>query len=356
MRLLPNDREIGAMPYAWLLYLVFLFITPIVRPGLGEWVVALGSIAIFLPLYFRNFWVQGPEAVVISSTIGALGALVLPFNWGGSSFFIYSAAFFGYATRPVRAALAVAILFAALSAESYVFRVPFFVWMPCAIGVVAIGLGNIHFAQLYRERVRVRQAQEQAQEMAKVAERERIGRDLHDLLGHTLSVIVMKSELASKLADRDPTRAASEIRDVERVSREALGEVRRAVEGYRQRGLPGELQNAKRALEAAGVRLEADLAPVLLPPRQETTLALVLRESVTNVLRHAQAHLCRVRLEADDHRIVFSVHDDGRGGRPREGNGIAGMRARVSEAGGTLTLRHEEGMHVMVTLPLEAIT
>src|SRR4030095_6473920 len=98
----------------------------------------------------------------------------------------------------------------------------------------------------------LRVAQAAVEEMARIAERERIGRDLHDLLGHTLSVIVLKSELASKLADRDPPRAIAEIREVERISREALAEVRKAVEGYKSRGLSGELRSAGQVLRAAG--------------------------------------------------------------------------------------------------------
>lgn len=107
----------------------------------------------------------------------------------------------------------------------------------------------------YRRRVADAQlaaAHAEQERLAAEAERERIARDLHDLLGHTLSVIVLKSELAGKLAGRDPARAAEEIREVERISREALGEVRAAVSGYRGSGLSAELARAKVALDAAG--------------------------------------------------------------------------------------------------------
>ncbi len=220
------------------------------------------------------------------------------------------------------------------------------------IGILAVGAGNIHLAEQYRHGQRLQQAQDHAEEMAKIAERERIARDLHDLLGHTLSVIVMKSELASKLADRAPRRAIEEIRDVERVSREALIEVRHAVEGYRQHGLPGEMRNAALALHAAGVTLQTDVAPLALSPRQETTLAFALRESITNVVRHAAATVCRVSLRADGGRLTFVVEDDGRGGTPREGNGLHGMRTRVAEVGGTVSVDGGRGMRVIITLPL----
>jgi len=352
IRLLPDQADLGKMPYAFLLYTAFLFVDPLLRRSSGSWTLALGSLAAFLPLYFRNFWVQGREAVAISSAIALLGAIVLPHNWGGSVYFIFSAAFFAFAARPRRAAAAVLALVAVVILETIVFDLPFWAWMPAVTGCLAIGLANIQHAENYRRDAALRLAREDVEEMAKVAERERIARDLHDLLGHTLSVIVMKSELASKLAERDPPRAIQEIRDVEHVSREALSAVRRAVEGYRRHGLAGELRNAATALDAAGVRLIADLAPLTLEPRQETALALALREAVTNIVRHARATVCRVTLRADGHRLTFIVEDNGHGGLPREGNGLSGMRTRLREAGGTLDVDGGRGLRLTIVLPI----
>lgn len=354
IRLLPDVRDIGWMPYGWLLYLAFLFIAPSITGEPIDWAIAVASIAAFLPLYFRNFWTRGVEAVAIASLIALIGVVVLPFNWGANCYFIYAAAFFGYATRPRRAAIALLVLLVVLIGETILFQLPTWAWLPGGIGILAVGAGNIHFAEVYRHRLRLQQAQDAAEEMAKVAERERIARDLHDLLGHTLSVIVMKSELASKLADRDPARAIEEIRDVERVAREALTEVRRAVEGYRQHGLGGELRNAAIALHAAGVTLHIDVAPLALSPKQETALALALRESITNVVRHAAASVCRVSLRADGGRLTFIVEDDGRGGTPKEGNGLQGMRTRLAEVGGAVAVDGDRGMRVTITLPLRS--
>src|SRR5687768_5692304 len=182
VRLLPDERELGWMPYGWLLYLAFLFIAPLITGGAFDWAMALGSIAVFLPLYFRNFWTRGREAVAIASAIALIGVIVLPFNWGANCFFIYSAAFFGYATRPRRAAVALLALLVILIGETVLFDLPMWAWLPGGIGILAVGGGNIHFAEVYRHQMRVRRAQEHSEEMAKVAERERIARDLHDLL------------------------------------------------------------------------------------------------------------------------------------------------------------------------------
>ena len=217
--------------------------------------------------------------------------------------------------------------------------------------IVIAGCGNLFLGQWLRQNAVIKRAQEDLEEMAKVAERERIARDLHDLLGHTLSVIALKSELASKLADRDPVRAVEEIREVERVSRDALAEVRAAVEGYKGRGFSGELLDAEQALGSAGVRLDACVEPVALSPRQETVLALALRETVTNVVRHARASVCRVALGRDAGHLVMTVQDDGIGGPLREGHGLTGMRERVTAAGGTLDVQVAKGVRVCVRFP-----
>jgi two-component system, NarL family, sensor histidine kinase DesK len=353
MRLLPRDNRVGWSPFGWLVYLLFLVLEVV----LGEnsrfnWAVIVGSLAIFFPLYFRFYWESGVRAQLCAAAIGVLGLLVMPVNGGGGTYVIFSAALLGWSATPRVVIRWLAMLLLATIAEAWSLHLPFWAWLPALTGIIAVGGGNMHSAEIHRKNAVVRRAQEEVEEMAKVAERERIARDLHDLLGHTLSVIVMKSELASKLADRDPARAIEEIRDVERVSREALTEVRRAVEGYRQHGLAGEMRNAESALDAAGVRFEMDFRPVTLSPRQETALAMALRESITNVVRHARASVCRASLRLDDGSLVFTIRDDGRGGTPREGNGLSGMRARIAEAGGTLSVDGSNGMQVVVTLPI----
>jgi two-component system sensor histidine kinase DesK len=194
-------------------------------------------------------------------------------------------------------------------------------------------------------------AQEEIEHLAKVAERERIARDLHDVLGHTLSLIILKSELASKLADRDPARAREEIRDVERISREALSEVRQAVRGYRA-GLQQELDGAAAMLRAASIALTTQFEPVPLAAGQEAILALALREAVTNVVRHSEASHCSISLGrvGDDVRLVVS--DDGNGGVQQDGAGISGMRERIMTLGGRVVRDGSHGTTLSVTLPL----
>ncbi len=227
---------------------------------------------------------------------------------------------------------------------------PVRVWLAPLVVGAAIGGANIHFAEVRRKDANLRVAQQAVEEMARIAERERIGRDLHDLLGHTLSVIVLKSELASKLADRDPARAAAEIRDVERISREALMEVRKAVRGYRSEGLLDEVANAERVLVAAGITPEIAVIPANLPPEEDRALAYALREAVTNVVRHADATRCWIRLAEDGARTTLEVRDNGRGGLAPEGSGLSGMRERLRQVAGTLERDGHQGTRLVMSL------
>jgi two-component system sensor histidine kinase DesK len=219
-----------------------------------------------------------------------------------------------------------------------------------------IGAGNIFFAERNRMNRKLRKANEEIENLAKVAERERIARDLHDVLGHTLSVITLKSELAGKLIDRDPQRAGKEIREVEQISRQALTDVRDAIRGYRSQGLVAELAQAKSTLETAGLTVQCDAATtVKLPAVQESVLSLAVREAVTNVVRHAQARTCRMRLEQQNGSCRLEIRDDGCGTSNGEGNGLRGMRERVEMLGGTLQRSTEAGTTLTITLPLKEV-
>ncbi|MGH8281452.1 MAG: sensor histidine kinase [Gammaproteobacteria bacterium] len=213
-------------------------------------------------------------------------------------------------------------------------------------------MSNIYFGELSRKNKALKQSEEEIRKLAAGAERERIGRDLHDLLGHTLTLITVKAELAAKLAERDLAGAAREIRDVERISREALTQVREAVGGYRSGGLTGELANARVALAAANVKLAEKVEPPKLSPAQDSALAMVLREAVTNVVRHSGAQHCRIELENRDRQLHLLIEDDGHGGKVQEGNGLKGMRERLQAVSGQLQIASDKtGTRLAILLP-----
>ena len=185
----------------------------------------------------------------------------------------------------------------------------------------------------------------------KAAERERIARDLHDILGHTLSVIILKSELASRLLEQDARRAKAEIEDVERISRKALSEVREAIAGYRGGDLSAEFERAKATLETAGIVVERAYEAIPMPAAQERALALVLREAVTNVVRHSSAKRVRMTLQRIEGGYRLEVTDDGRGGAHAEGMGMRGIRERVAAIGGHASWHEGPGTALTITVP-----
>jgi two-component system, NarL family, sensor histidine kinase DesK len=345
------------LPYIYLVYLGFVFIQPIQSNRTFDWIVTLGSLGLFLPLYFAfhaaadRHW---RRAMVINVAIAALGLAIIPVSSSGSTYIIYSAALVALTLKPRAAALYLLGLTAAVGIEMLFLATPYRFWIgvPTMMGVVIIGGMNVFHIGERRQNAALRMAHEEIEAMATLAERERIARDLHDLLGHTLTVIALKAELASKLSERDPVRAAQETREVERVAREALTEVRNAVEGYHGRGFAGELRNAAQTLRAAGVRLDSHIEPVTFSMKQEGAIALALREAVTNIVRHARASVCQVRLGERGGQLELMIEDDGVGGSPREGHGLTGMRERVAAAGGTVTIDGKNGMSVAVRFPL----
>jgi two-component system sensor histidine kinase DesK len=336
-------------------YALGVFIGPVTTGGAVAWSLTIGSLIAFTGIYldfFRHFNLRRRQAVDLGLLV-VLGFGLLPFNLAATTYVVYAAALAPLLLPPARSFAAFVILAAGIALEMTFLagsnRLIVAAWS--IILVFMVGVGNLFIGDRERRHAIVRRAQQDVEEMAKLAERERIARDLHDLLGHTLSVIALKSELASKIADRDPVRAVEEIKDVERVSRDALAEVRAAVEGYKGRGFSGELRSAERTLGSASVRLDTAVTPVTCSPRQEAVLALALREAITNVVRHSHASVCRVSLGVDGGRLVMTIQDDGVGGPLREGNGFAGMRERISAAGGTLDIEASGGVKVVVRFP-----
>ncbi len=361
----PNTKKRWA--WMWLAYTGFLFIEPAMDPSRNLWLATLASFAIFVVIFAFYVSAYGEDRPIRFWLIAAtyvLGLATFPWNQGASTYFVYTAAFLPFAIASVPRVLALfALESGGIIAEHYIFNHPhttFHVDWPNAI--IAIGLSlviggsNIFFAEQKRHDCKLRLAQEQNVALAAVAERERIARDLHDVLGHTLSVIVLKAELAGRLLDRDPARAALEIADVEHTARTALAEVREAIGGYRSRGLIAEIEAARRTLDAAGVTLLCDAMPETntgLGANEETVLALALREAVTNIVRHAQATTCTLRFHIEDNQHRLSVEDNGNTPETilREGNGLRGMRERVEALGGRLTLDHNAGTRLLIALP-----
>lgn len=352
--------------WIWIGYTGFLFLTPIFQPSIFIWLVTLCLLAVFLCVYSLYIRATDQGSPVRFWMIGAafvLGLIGFPLNQGACTFFAYTAAFISFSVRSIRIVVLLYLLEClAIIAESFIFAERI-AWPNTFIAIfilIVVGVANIFFAEQKRADAKLRAALEENVSLAAVAERERIARDLHDVLGHTLSVIVLKSELAGRLVFIDPARAISEIGDVETTARSALAEIREAIGGYRARGLSAEIKAARLVLGAAGVILTAEDNPasaVNLSPKEETALALAVREAITNVVRHAGAKKCCLRFTHGDGCRRLVIEDDGKHTVTSEGNGLRGMRERMESLGGRFLVERgiEQGQGTRLTLEIPEV-
>ncbi len=354
-RLLPPVIPPGAMPFFSLSYLLVLFF-PLVMPRFPpvDWTTTLLSVLMFLPMYFGFYWLRGWRRFATLVGIVALALAILPANLFANTYVIYACILSAHLSVVEMLGIFV-VANAALTGTVYLLGGP-----ATTIGLVNVlsgGMAMLGCRAWYQNACKnqaLKLSQLEVQRIAALAERERIGRDLHDLLGHTLSVIALKSELAAKLVDRDIDAARIEIKEVERVTRQALFEVRRAVTGMRAHGLLAELANGRAALASAQVHFDYQVLPQELPTQAENVLAMCLREAITNIIRHAHARRCHARLECGEVSAVLEISDDGVGGMRAEGNGLTGMRERIEVAGGRLLVESQKdcGTQLRIELPL----
>ncbi len=328
------------MPYINLIYLMFLFLPLFFNPHTQtlDIVITLASLAIFLPLHFISYRNTSQHMMLIASAMVLLCYAVLPFNYGANTYLIYGVISAAYVFKPKNAVrfLVAALVLMAIEGFWLKFHLLFF-------ATTAIMASMLVFYTLYNRSVErsnhsLKLSQLEVQRLAQSAERERIGRDLHDVLGHTLSLIVMKSELASRLFDRDPNAAAVQIREVENVARDALSQIRETVAGIRMAGLEAELANARLNLLSADIQLHYQLDPIELGPEVESVLALAVREAVTNTIRHSKASLVEIELLKKNNTLQLQISDNGNAMAITPGHGLNGMRERLELIGGQLEI------------------
>ncbi len=343
----------GFLPLLWLIY---AFAVPVSLIGAkaspAETALQLGGFAACVICYVVGYRSHGGRALAVALVFFALGLIAAPSDPVASTYFIYGASIIAWGLSARDAYRALALYVPLVAAAAWLTHVSLYGAIPAVLFSVVVGVACISSAEQKRTHARLRQANEAIEGLARIAERERIARDLHDVLGHTLSLIALKSQLASKLAERDPARAVSEIREVEQIARTSLDELREAVAGYRGTGIPDELAHARDVLTSAGLRVDCEADEIRLAPASESVLALAIREAVTNVVRHARATAVHLRVAVSGNACRFEIQDDGVGGSQNEGMGLTGMRERVESHGGSLLRTTERGTRLVVTLPL----
>lgn len=343
----PWERYGWVMGTIWLVFLLF----PLSGVVFGE-----------IPVWDK---VAGVACVLAFAAVYVLGLVQSPDDdsWSGLT---------GWGARYVAALVALVVTAAALAGETALGMTPFVVafamfalplrgGVAVLVGTMAVALtlpwavesfANSWYAApivltvgLSTATVRVLERRGAAHriltdELTMAAERDRVARDVHDVIGHSLTVVTVKAELAERLVDIDPAAAREELVQIQSLTRQALAEIRATVAGLRVARLSDELESAAMALTGAGMAADLPRDPSVVDPRHRIVLAWTLREAVTNVVRHSGAERCRIRLGED----WLEVTDDGRGmDGHREGNGLRGLRERVRGAGGTVEVAAGSG-------------
>ena len=337
----------------WLAYLA-LYFTPWLfqAPSRRELIAGLVGTGVFLAVYADGLRSQrSPVPHALASA--AIGFALSPFGGAWSVFNVYGASFAARLRPRRRATLMLVGLQLGLAAFGLVTHQPWPAWVSGLFFGSLIGFGVLWQKELEEKNRQLEQAQGEVRALATTAERERIARDLHDLLGHTLTVVAVKAELAQRLCDRDMEAARREMQELAAIARGALTEVRTAVVGMRGASLVSEIARAEQALSAAGVRAHVRNEAAGGDPRREAVITMALREAVTNVIRHAHAHTCTIEVDCTSNgELRLSVSDDGRGGALVEGSGLSGMRTRLEAAGGSLAVESgAAGLRLLATLP-----
>ncbi|MGY0004582.1 sensor histidine kinase [Micromonospora sp. I033] len=348
----------------WLFFLNVPFATALRQPELWRRVLGIVAVVAFGVAYVlvfewarhrrqRHLPVPRARARILVGLLVVLGLAGIPGtegDWMTTLVFVAAAAVF---LLPGIESLAVVALAAATPPVAS-HLVPG--WESESTVVFAVLLASFALfgvTRLAQRNAELQAAQQEIGRLAVAEERARTARDLHDILGHSLTVVAVKAELAGRLLELDPARAATEVADIERLARQALADVRGTVGAYRGVNLATELAGARSALAAAGIAADLPETAPSLPAERDELFGWTVREGVTNVVRHSGARRCEIRVEP----AAVEIRDDGRGpagGPEAAGHGLVGLRERARRLDATLTVGRPgggRGFLLRVSLP-----
>jgi two-component system sensor histidine kinase DesK len=343
-------------PWIWLVYLPIYGINWLDHlPPAHDLIGSAIGIAIFLFCYFYAERLTGRSLIVPAVVTMLTSFALIPFGGNWTVISVYACAI-AADLRPARdGAWLVGVLIAASVIVAAWVGVPWYFLVMVGVFEFMVAFGKMSGMALAEKNRALLRAQEEVRLLAQTAERERIARDLHDLLGRTLTLIALKSDLAVKLGEKDSAAAQREMREVGEAAREGLAQVRSAIAGMTDAGLAHEIEASREALAAAGIACDVEGESLAVPTAAGAVLAMALREGVTNVIRHAGATRCRIDLAEAEGEVRLAVIDDGHGSRFREGAGLKGMRARLAAAGGELRIdAGQSGTRIAASVPAAA--
>lgn len=357
-------RKLGYFPYFWLLYISMPIIYMTQEQGLKA-ICGYIMIGVFIFTYRQLYFVEGRPAFSYLLALQMLVILVLTLFYNPFNLFMgfFTSNFIGWYTDKFKfkvsmialiiiETLPIIINMSYLSPKDYLFLIPFIIIM------IATPFGARSMKKHQHLEQQLDQANEHIKQLIKREERMRISRDLHDTLGHTLSLITLKSQLVNKLVDKDPSRARFEAKEIERTSRAALRQVRELVSDMRAVTLTEELMEVQVILQSARINLtvKGDVKLAGIPDLTQNILSMCLREAITNIVKHSQATSCTIHIEQLEAKIILAVQDNGMGcdvnNYSLQGNGLKGMAERLSLIEGSVVLSSDKGTTLTITSPI----
>ncbi len=344
----------SAKSWVWLVFSLYYFVPVYYMPfSTSAQVLLVGVYCVFVALYLWGITAKPQHVWKPVLAIVLLAFAITPYTPGSSTFFSYLGFLVGFTYRTKTWLLITGLLVATIIAMHYQFNYPFpFFAFPALSGLATIGI--IGYVEKLRMEARISQqkSHQEIEQLAVIAERERIARDLHDILGHTLSSIALKAELAEKLLTQEKTEQAKQhLSELHQIARNSLSLVRQTVSGYKHRGLSGEVMELCEKLRQNGfvVDLNGDIPQ--LSPRAETAIILALTELTTNVLRHSNGNHCQIEFQQNCDKIVVRMHDNGEVKALIPGNGLQGIQERLNALTGDLQSSIHKGCEFVISLP-----
>ncbi len=352
----PLTKLDSKLSWVYLINLIF-YIIPLftVRFALWQYISMAAALLLFLLCYFQAYRCNRRDIHWPIAGIVLVAALITPVNPGSVSMFAYAGFFIGFAYALRRYLVLMTLLLALLVLLKLTLTIHWnlFLVMGLPIVLAVSFLGRAEQAKL-RHRMAEQQSEDEIKQLATMVERERIARDMHDILGHTLSSIILKADLTEKLLARQHTQAAQQqLTELSQIARDALSQVRQSVSGYKHQGLAAEVARLLSRLRDAGFHavLQGDMPQ--LDARRETALILALTELVTNVIRHSKGDSCSLSFLQQGDEFTVYLSDNGQTSDIKEGNGISGLRERIAAIGGTLAMQQQDGVTARIQFPLQ---
>ncbi len=342
----------ASYPAFYLIYLLFYFVPWLFQaPEPKDIIAFIVALIVFIPIHFISFNKSSPKFIGIIILTQAIGFIIAPFHGMHGVFHIYASVQAGF-QRPVkRAGILIALLALSFLVFSLFFQGNWFeVAMVLFIGAVT-GISCMASAEEIERREYLERTSVLDKQLAALAERERIAADLHDLLGHTLTMVALKAEVADKYLDKDKQRTRQEIREIRNEARAALSDVRQAVSGMNTTTIEAEVKRAEEALPTAGIefRVAGELPSVTV--QQDKVLGLAIREAITNIIRHSKAKNAELSFIRNKNGLDISIKDNGIGGSYTLGAGLTGLKRRIESLGGSVDIDINRGTHIKLSTP-----